>query len=62
MKWWVETVEGGSRALELGEMIGGLGRKPTLKPMYQSASVALLLKIIYQHVSGSDVMDIVQFD
>lgn len=55
-------VEGGSRALELGEMIGGLGRKPTLRPMYQSASVALLLKIIYQHVSGSDVMDIVQFD
>lgn len=61
MKWWVETVEGGSRALELGGD-WWVGAKANVGQTYQSASVALLLKIIYQHVSSSDVMDIVPFD
>lgn len=68
MKWWVESGEGGSRASELGsgdgggKMIGGWRAEANVGQMYQSASVALLLKIIYQCVSGSDVMDIARLD
>lgn len=64
MKWWAESGEGGSRASELGsgEMIGGWRAEANVGQMYQSASVALLLKIIYQRVSGFDVMDIARLD
>lgn len=68
MKWWVESGEGGSRASEQGsgdgggEMIGGWRAEANVGQIYQSASVALLLKIIYQYVRGSDVMDIARLD
>lgn len=42
----------------LGEMIGELGRGGSGGP----ASVSLLLKVIYQRVSGGDVMDLARFD
>lgn len=45
----------GQQSFRFGEMIGGWV-DANLGPMYQSASVGLLLKIIYQHVSASDVM------
>lgn len=48
--------------MEGGEMIGGWRAEANVGQMYQSASVALLLKIIYQCVSGSDVMDIAWLD
>lgn len=62
MKWWAETVEGGSRALELGGNDWWVGAEANVGQTYQSESVALLLKIIYQYVSSCDVMDIVPFD
>lgn len=43
-------------------MIGGWRAEANVGQMYQSASVALLLKIIYQRVSGFDVMDIARLD
>lgn len=62
MEWWVETMEGGSKALELEEMIGGwVGVGGSQSWTNVSASVGFLLKIIYQHVS-TDVMDMVQYD
>lgn len=71
IEWWVEPMEGGSRALELGEILvgwAGRGRRreewaeACLGPRYQCAGIGLLLKIIYQHVSAFDVMDMAVFD
>lgn len=36
-----------------GEMIGGWRAEANVGQMYQSASVALLLKIIYQYLSAA---------
>lgn len=53
----------GQQSFRIGEMIGGwVVVEASLGPMYQCASVGLLLKIINQHVSACDVMDMGQFD
>lgn len=54
----VEMKEETAELWNLGEMIGELGRGGSGGP----ASVSLLLKVIYQRVSGGDVMDLARFD
>lgn len=46
----------------LGEMIGELGGGAAAGQPHQPASVSLLLKVIYQRVSGGGVMDLARFD
>lgn len=52
----------GQQSFRIGGNDGRVGVGAAFGPVYQSARVGLLLKIIYQRVSASDVMDIVQFD
>lgn len=52
----------GQQRFRIGGNDRWVGAEANVGPMCLAASVALLLKIIYQHVSGSDMMDTVQFD